>query len=116
MAPTRRLTAAAAALLCCGTAVAAEAPAGVPAGTAAALEQRQDVATDDVSIARSYGFGVGAHRLDAATELYGWRLGGSWYVGQREQRGAEDGLSLVWQGDRDQVSFSLDGVRFVRRF
>ena len=112
---TRRLAAASAALICCTTAVAAEAPAGPLAG-AAPLEQRQDATLDEVSLARSYGFGVGAHRLDAATDLYGWRLGGSWYVGQREQRGAEDGLSLVWQGDRDQVSFSLDGVRFVRRF
>tara|TARA_Y100001933_G_scaffold262591_1_gene320658 strand:+ start:3056 stop:3388 length:333 start_codon:yes stop_codon:yes gene_type:complete len=103
--------AAAAALLCCGNALAADAPA------AGALPDRQQAGTlEGVSLARSYGFGAGAHRLDAATELYGWRLGGSWYVGQREQRGAEDGLSLIWQGDRDQVSFSLDGVRFVRRF
>ena len=115
MRQTRRFTAATALLLCCGAATAAEAPTASQV-TAAALEQPRDAGLDDVSLARSYGLGVGAHRLDAATELYGWRLGGSWYVGQREQRGAEDGLSLVWQGDRDQVSFSLDGVRFVRRF
>lgn len=63
-----------------------------------------------------YALGIGQHRLDAGTEVVGWRISPSWYVGQREQKGAEDGLSLVWQGDQQQVSFSLDGIRIVRRF
>lgn len=63
-----------------------------------------------------YALGIGQHRLDAGTEVVGWRISPSWYVGQREQKGAEDGLSLIWQGDQQQVSFSLDGIRIVRRF
>ncbi len=86
-----------------GAGAAASASADEPAGQAFDL--------DDF-----YGLGVGQHRLDGATEVIGWRLSSSWYVGQREQKGAEDGLSLVWQGDRKQVSFSLDGIRIVRRF
>lgn len=65
---------------------------------------------------RFYGLGITEHRLDGRTAVVGWRLGQSWYVGQRDQQGAEDGLSLVWQGERKQVSLSLDEIRFVRRF
>lgn len=65
---------------------------------------------------RFYGLGITEHRLDGATEVMGWRIGESWYLGQRDQQGAEDGLSLVWQGERKQVSLSIDEIRFVRRF
>lgn len=65
---------------------------------------------------RFYGLGITQHRLDGATDVVGWRISESWYLGQRDQRGAEDGLSLVWQGERKQVSLSLDEIRFVRRF
>lgn len=63
-----------------------------------------------------YALGISEHRLDSGTQVVGWRLNSSWYVGQRDQKGGNDGLSLVWQGDREQVSFSLDEIRFVRRF
>lgn len=91
-----------------GLALVAPARAGEPgqeAATPAAFE-----------LERFYGLGITQHRLDGATEVTGWRISESWYLGQRDQRGAEDGLSLVWQGQRKQVSVSLDEIRFVRRF
>jgi len=65
---------------------------------------------------RFYGLGITEHRLDGATEVVGWRISESWYLGQRDEQDATDGLSLVWQGARKQVSLSLDEIRFVSRF
>lgn len=78
--------------------------------------QAEEPQTERFELEQFYGLGIGQHRLDGATEVVGWRLTDSWYVGQREQRNAEDGLSLIWQGQHQQVSFSLDGIRLVRRF
>ncbi len=89
------------------------APAASHAGEPAAPEPAESAPFE---LERFYGFGITEHQLDAATEVVGWRISESWYVGQRDQRGAEDGLSLVWQGARQQVSVSVDEIRFVRRF
>lgn len=83
---------------------------------ASAVAWADEPAGEPFELDEFWGIGIGEHRLDGATEVVGWRLNASWYVGQREEKGAEDGLSLIWQGDNDQVSFSLDGVRYVRRF
>jgi len=58
--------------------------------------------------------GIAEHRLDGQTEVTGWRLNRSWYLGYRDGDG--DGLSLVWQGRRQQLSISTEEVRFTRRF
>lgn len=60
-----------------------------------------------------YGLGIAEHDLDDETEVIGWRLNRSWYFG-REDR--QDSVSLVWQGNQDRVSISVDEIRFTRRF
>ena len=65
-------------------------------------------------LGETWAMGIVEHQLDDETEITGWRLNRSWYVGQQD--GADDGFSLVWQGRRDQVSISSDGLRFPRRF
>ncbi len=68
------------------------------------------------AFAEAYAMGISAHDLDSATQVIGWRLSDSWYLGARDEKDAEDGLSLVWRGERKQVSVSLEEIRFVRRF
>ena len=63
---------------------------------------------------KSYVWGVGKYRTDEHTKMTGWRLGKSWHFGY--QQGEDDGISLVWQGEREQMSISVDGIRFTRRF
>lgn len=68
------------------------------------------------AFADAYAMGISAHDLDSATQVIGWQLSDSWYMGARDEKGAEDGLSLVWRGERKQLSVSLEEIRFVRRF
>lgn len=68
-----------------------------------------------VELREQLTLGIIEHQLDAGTELTGWRLNHSWYLGHRDGDG-EDGLSLVWQGQRRQVSISTEEIRFTRRF
>jgi len=68
------------------------------------------------AFADAYAMGISAHDLDSATQVIGWQLSDSWYLGARDEKGADDGLSLVWRGEREQVSLSLEEIRFVRRF
>jgi hypothetical protein len=70
---------------------------------------RQRNSSDEV-----YLWGVAEHSADDFTRMTGWRISKSLHVGY--QQGLESGLSLLWQGDRDQMSFSSDGIRFTRRF
>ena len=67
-----------------------------------------------VKLESTYALGVAQYRLDHETKVTGWRVAKDWYFGR--QRGADSGLTLVWQRKRDQVSFSKDGIRFTRRF
>ena len=94
--------------------------AGVALGSAAARADGSapEAATSSAAfeLDRFYGLGITQHHLDGATDVVGWRISESWYLGQRDQQGAEDGLSLVWQGERKQASVSIDEIRFVRRF
>ena len=80
------------------------------------IASADEPAPDDFELNDSYALGIVAHDLDPDTEVIGWRLSRSWYLGQRDQKGADDGFSLVWQGERQQVSVSLEEIRFVRRF
>ncbi len=68
--------------------------------------------TNDLKL--EYASGIDRHRLDNYTKVHGWKLSDTWYFGR--QRGDEGGLALVWQGSRDQVSFTTQGVRLTRRF
>lgn len=61
-----------------------------------------------------YSVGVDRHQLDGYTRVTGWRFGESWYFGK--QKGGIGGLALVWQGERDQMTFSTEGLRLIRRF
>lgn len=85
---------------------AAPVSAGDPAGNSAFA----------AAFADAYAMGISAHELDSATQIIGWQLSDSWYIGARDEQGADDGLSLVWRGERKQVSLSLEEIRFVRRF
>jgi len=78
--------------------------------------QSSAAAPSAFELERFYGLGITEQRLDGATAVVGWRISEAWDVGQRDQKNAEDGLSLVWQGERKQVSVSFDEIRFVRRF
>ncbi len=66
----------------------------------------------------SLALGMAEHRLDHRTELVGWRLNASWYLGHKDGKDGEkdEALSLIWQGERRQMSISTDGIRFTRRF
>jgi len=70
-------------------------------------------AQDRFELQETFLLGIAEHELDADTEITGWRLNHSWYVGRRK---GEDEVSLVWQGRHEQVSISTDGIRFTRRF
>lgn len=61
-----------------------------------------------------YVWGVAEHSADDFTRMTGWRVSKSLHVGY--QQGLDSGLSLLWQGERDQMSLSSDGIRFTRRF
>jgi hypothetical protein len=61
-----------------------------------------------------YVWGVTEHSADDFTRMTGWRISNSLHVGY--QQGLDSGLSLLWQGERDQMSVSGDGIRFTRRF
>jgi hypothetical protein len=61
-----------------------------------------------------FAWGVAEQSADDFTRMTGWRLTDSWHFGY--QQGLDSGLSLLWQGERDQVSVSSDGIRFTRRF
>lgn len=76
----------------------------------------EEPAAADLDLGNVYAMGIAEYDLDPDTQVIGWRISNSWYLGQRDQKGAEDGLSLVWQGKRQQVSLSLEEIRFVRRF
>lgn len=62
----------------------------------------------------TYRWGISEYETDDFTKVTGWQLGSSWHFGYKEGKGS--GLSLVWQGDEDQMSFSADGIRYTHRF
>ena len=62
----------------------------------------------------TYPYGIARYGLDHKTKVTGWRVAKNWFFGR--QRGPDSGLTLVWQGKQDQLSFSKDGIRFTRRF
>ncbi len=59
-------------------------------------------------------YGISQYKLDHKTKITGWRVAKSWYFGR--QRGADSGLTLVWQRKQDQLSFSKDGIRLTHVF
>ncbi len=61
-----------------------------------------------------FAWGVAEQSADDFTRMTGWRLTDSLHLGY--QQGLDSGLSLLWQGERDQMSFSTEGIRFTRRF
>ena len=66
-----------------------------------------------LELQETFLLGISEHRVDAHTEIQGWRLNRAWYVGRQK---GDDSLSLVWQGTHQQVSISTHGIRFTRRF
>jgi len=84
-------------------------------GVAAAEEPVARVAPEPWhDFIETYRFGITELETDDYTKVTGWQLGHSWHFGYKEGKGS--GLALVWQGERDQMSISTDGVRFTRRF
>ena len=67
-----------------------------------------------VKLESTYSFGIAKYKLDQKTKVTGWRVAKGWYFGR--QRGADSGLSLVWQRKQDQLSFSKNGIRLTHRF
>jgi hypothetical protein len=67
-----------------------------------------------ITLEFSKPLGIEHYRLDHKTKMTGWKLSPRWYLGR--QKGADSGLTLVWQRTKDQVSVSKDGLRFTRRF
>ncbi len=64
----------------------------------------------------TFVMGVVERKLDARSELIGWHLNGSWYLG-REHGDIDEAVALIWQGDHhEQFSISTDGLRFTQRF
>ncbi|MEM7080723.1 MAG: hypothetical protein AAF513_19050 [Pseudomonadota bacterium] len=63
---------------------------------------------------RSYALGLERYQLDSHTEMLGWQLSDSVYLGRQD--GLDSGLTLVWQKQANQVSLSKDGLRLTRRF
>ncbi|MCZ6656519.1 MAG: hypothetical protein O7C67_04430 [Gammaproteobacteria bacterium] len=72
------------------------------------------IEAEQLALHDHYPLGVEKYRLDHATQVTGWQIANSWYFGK--QKGEDSGLTLVWQGDREQFSVSKDGLRFTRRF
>ena len=68
----------------------------------------------NLEVGKDYALGLTKYRLDHETEMLGWQVSNSWYFGR--QRGEDSGLTLVWQQDNHQVSFSKDGLRLTKRF
>lgn len=87
--------------------------AGLALGVLAGSAQADGEPPARFDLDDSYAAGIREYDLDADTELLGWRLNARWFVGREEHR---DTLSLVWQGDRDRLSISVDEIRFSRRF
>jgi len=84
-------------------------------GAAAADEpHRAGAASGWQDFIETYRWGISEYETDDFTKVTGWRLGNSWHFGYKEGRGS--GLSLVWQSDQDQMSFSTDGIRYTHRF
>jgi hypothetical protein len=84
------------------------------APAALAGEQFYDGPANAEALKLDYADGISRHRLDGYTKVTGYRLSDTWYFGR--QRGDDGGLALVWQGNRDQVSITTQGVRLTRRF
>lgn len=81
---------------------------------AMAGERFYDNAPASEALNLQYASGITRHRLDSYTKVHGWKLSDTWYFGR--QRGDQGGLALVWQGNRDQVSITTQGLRLTRRF
>lgn len=62
----------------------------------------------------AYALGLERFDLDPHTEILGWQVSDRWYFGRQD--GEDSGLTLVWQAEASQVSFSKDGLRLTRRF
>lgn len=79
-------------------------------------QARQPERQHDFQLDETFALGVVERRLDARSELIGWHLNGSWYLG-REHGDVDEAVALIWQGDHhEQFSISTEGVRFTRRF
>ncbi len=65
-------------------------------------------------VGKSYVLGINRFDLDDHTEILGWQLSHSWYLGRQD--GLDSGLTLVWQQKENQFSLSKDGLRLTRRF
>lgn len=74
----------------------------------------EPIQSDALAFDAGYPLSVKKYQLDHATRMTGWQLADSWYFGK--QKGADSGLTLVWQGDQEQFSVSKDGLRYTRRF
>ncbi len=71
--------------------------------------------TPHFELQNTYALGIVEHDLKQGTEVTGWRLNRSWFVGhQSEEHGDDAALALVWQGERNRVSFSTEGIRVSR--
>lgn len=68
----------------------------------------------NLEIDEDYALGVGRFDLDEHTEIIGWQVSDSWFLGRQD--GLDSGLTLVWQKEANQVSLSKDGLRLTRRF
>ncbi len=82
-------------------------------GAAYAVAEPEE--TPQFELQDTYVLGIVEHDLEQGTEVTGWRLNRSWFVGhQSEEQGDDAALALVWQGDRNRVSFSTEGIRVSR--
>ena len=84
---------------------------------AAGAREPEPTVNGDPELARfleTYRWGITERRTDDFTKMTGWRVSQNWHFGY--QQGEDDGISLVWQGTRDQMSISAEGIRFTRRF
>lgn len=68
----------------------------------------------NMRVSKAYVLGINRFDLDEHTEILGWQLADSWYLGRQD--GLDSGLTLVWQQDANQFSLSKDGLRLTRRF
>ena len=83
-------------------------------GAGSVAHADEPIQSDALAFGDGYPLSVEKYQLDHATQMTGWQIADSWYFGK--QKGADSGLTLVWQGDRKQVSVSKDGLRYTRRF
>ena len=63
---------------------------------------------------KRYALGIRRFDLDAHTEIIGWQLRESWFLGRQD--GLDSGLTLVWQRHANQISLSKNGIRVTHRF